>query len=124
MVGYITAPCWQLAYAPNTATPNGLKATNGRFERQSQYRFLTGERLTVKQTGRGSDANTGYLTMDVLVDGRTPRFDRYDTVGLDPVQERYVQEAPGVIRGFGRSTLRIGPHYRIPVELVTILSIH
>jgi hypothetical protein len=82
--------------------------------------YPTGEQLRVQQRGRGIDAATGYLLMDVLVDGDVPKFEGEDVITLAPFEEVYTQTQDGNLHGSGKTTLRFGQNYVVPVELVLV----
>ncbi|KHN71012.1 Hemicentin-2 [Toxocara canis] len=109
MIGYMSAACEELAYDPGRRTKH---VKTGKFEKLTDYRFETGEKMHVKQYGRGLEGS--YLQMDVLFDGEVPKSRHHNSISVDDTEEEMVEEAPGLIRGHGHSALRLGKHTRIP----------
>ncbi|VDM49301.1 unnamed protein product [Toxocara canis] len=111
MIGYMSAACEELAYDPGRRTKH---VKTGKFEKLTDYRFETGEKMHVKQYGRGLEGS--YLQMDVLFDGEVPKSRHHNSISVDDTEEEMVEEAPGLIRGHGHSALRLGKHTRIPFQ--------
>ena len=67
IIGYASALCPLIAYNREDQKTSEISP---KFERYTDYKFDTGEKLRVKQRGNG--INGAFLKMDVLVNGDTP----------------------------------------------------
>ena len=77
MVGQVVTPCWLLSNGHSAPGAdgrrlNGFHLSAGRFRQSSDYRFDSGHRLRVQQTGQGE--RDGYVLVESLLDGSVPEF--------------------------------------------------
>lgn len=128
IMGYVSAPCLSLSHNPHA--PQQFED----FEKRAEVRFDSGELMNVTHHVLGRSG--AYLKMDLLLNGQVPSHDGeasfyassvtpappptfQDSIYIDDAEEEYTEESPGLIRGRGSSTLRMGSKaipFRCPEE--------
>lgn len=87
----LLSPIYWASAAEEDDAKNGYKLTRGKFQRESDVTFATGENLHVNYAGMGLDENN-HLRVDLVITGRVPSMPSPGQgTTLLPYKETYVQ---------------------------------
>lgn len=92
---------------------DGWRRYGTKFERDTRYKFATGQKVRVKQRSNGLDGNA--VNMDVEFEGEIPDAVTDEAISMEAMEEDLVVEKPGKLSGFGHSAMKFG-RKKIPFE--------
>ncbi|XP_059151468.1 hemicentin-1-like [Physella acuta] len=95
LISLLTPVYWTTAQEIKGAA-NGYTLTEGKFSREVQVEFATGEILKMSHYANGVDSD-GILQFDIIIRGEVPDLGTVSKVHLAPYQEEYIQTGPGTI---------------------------
>lgn len=111
LVGLFSTPSLQLGYDPDRK-PEDVNPMTVPFERDSNYTFISGETMLVKQKSVGNlDGNK--MNLDVEFDGDLPKVESED-VYIEPLNTELVASDEKNLIGRGNSLLTFGAKRKIP----------
>ncbi|KAI6172894.1 EGF-like domain-containing protein [Aphelenchoides besseyi] len=112
LAGLMTSPALQLGYNPRRQAANPDPKSIA-FDRDSDYKFATGELIKVKQKSMSVDVNANKMVIDVDFDGYLPQI-QDDNIRVDAVESEITPIDAGLAVGRGTSTLHFGNVGAIP----------
>nr|XP_022322237.1 hemicentin-1-like isoform X1 [Crassostrea virginica] len=101
----VLAPVYWVTASEKGGAKNGFSLSDGKFSRDVQVEYATGEIVKMSQYASGVDEE-GVLQIDVIVRGEVPDLSNGMELTLTPYYENYIQTGQGTI--FARSSRTIG----------------
>ncbi|XP_076093735.1 hemicentin-1-like isoform X1 [Mytilus galloprovincialis] len=99
---------WTLSQEVGGAS-NGFRLTDGKYNRETQVQFATGEILKMNHYVTGVDRN-GVLKFDIIVSGSVPELPVDSEVYLYPYTEDYIQTGPTSLYSHSSRLMRVNGH--------------
>ncbi|KAH7713694.1 Hemicentin-1 [Aphelenchoides avenae] len=93
---------------------DGWRRYGTQFERDTLYKFGTGQKVRVKQRSHGLNGSNA-VNMDVEFEGDIPDADTDEAISMEAMEEDLVVEKPGKLSGFGHSAMKFG-RKKIPFD--------
>ncbi|GMT05475.1 hypothetical protein PENTCL1PPCAC_27649, partial [Pristionchus entomophagus] len=100
-------------FVSNPLETTGLETNVENYDRKAEYRFNTGETVSVGQ--KANRDRNGHIRVETIIDGKLPKHVRPDKVRIHGATVDLTETEPGVIQGNGRSTMKFD-NYSIGVR--------
>lgn len=105
----VLSPVYWVTASERGGAKNGLSLTDGKFSRDVQVEYATGEIVRMSQYANGVDED-GVLQIDVIIRGVVPDLSQGAELTLTPYYENYIQTGQGNIFARSSRTIRMDGH--------------
>ncbi|XP_062570988.1 hemicentin-1-like isoform X1 [Saccostrea cucullata] len=105
----VLSPIYWVTASERGGAKNGFSLTDGKFSKDVQVEYATGEVVKMSQYSNGVDED-GVLQIDVIVRGEVPDLSQGSGVELTPYYENYIQTGQGNIFSRSFRTLKVDGH--------------